>query len=122
MDTWAARDDAGVVDVLLWNVAPDARTYEGRDDLGRAVDVRVAGLSAEAYDVEVARVDNEHSSISAHVPAGTVWPDQDEWTRLHGLDGLHTEAHGTATPDGGAWSTRITVPMPGIARVRLTPR
>ena len=47
----------------------------------------------------MARVDNEHSSISAHVDADTVWPDEDEWTRLRTLDGLHTEAHGTATPE-----------------------
>ena len=122
VDTWAARDHDGRVDVLVWNVAPDARTHEGRPDLGRAVHVRVAGLDAAAYDVEVARVDNEHSSISAHVDADTVWPDEDEWTRLRTLDGLHTEAHGTATPERGTWSTSVTLPMPGIVRVRLMPR
>ncbi len=122
VDCWSARDDDGRVDVLVWNIAPDARTFEGRDDLARTVEVRLAGLDAESYDVEVARVDNEHSSIAAHVAEGTVWPDEAEWTRLRGLDGLHTEAGGAAHPSTGSWSTEVALPMPGIVRVRLTPR
>jgi xylan 1,4-beta-xylosidase len=122
VDTWAARDDSGRVDVLVWNLAPDARTYEGRDDLARSVTVRVDGLDDAPYDVEVARVDNDHSSIRAHVADDLVWPDDAEWTRLRGLDGLHTDSLGSATVVAGSWSTEVTLPMPGIARVRLTPR
>ena len=121
VDAWAARDTSGRVDVLVWNIAPDARTYQGRDDLAREVTVRVDGLTGSSYAVEVARVDNAHSSLCAHVDEDLVWPDDAEWERLRGLDGLHTETAADAVPADGSWSTAVTVPMPGIVRVRLTP-
>ncbi|MGZ4441838.1 MAG: GH39 family glycosyl hydrolase [Nocardioidaceae bacterium] len=122
VDTWASAHDDGRIDVLVWNIAPDARLYEGRADLDRTVEVRLSGLTAATYDVELARVDNEHSSIRAHVDSELVWPDAAEWERLRGLDGLHTETAAPATPDAGAWTTAVEVPMPGIVRLRLTPR
>ncbi|GAB3591873.1 hypothetical protein GCM10027446_11300 [Angustibacter peucedani] len=122
VETWATRHDDGTVDVLLWNVCPDATQHAGRDDLARTIALQVDGLAAAAYDATVARVDNEHSSIDAHVASDTVWPDAAEWERLRGLDVLHTEdVDATVTPDGRL-ELELRLPMPGIARLRLAPR
>jgi hypothetical protein len=91
------------------------------DALARSVRISLTGLGAGSYAASLARVDVGHSSIARHVPAGTVWPSAELWQRLRAADRLAEEDLDPVRPAGGAVELDVHLPMPGVARLRLTP-
>lgn len=121
VDAWATRHPDGTVDVLLWNTTRDAAEHQGNRLLDRDTRVTISGLEAPRYSGELTRVDSTHSNISRHVDPASSWPDEVEWSRLRSLDRLHTEALPDQCPASGHLQLQITVPMPGVVRLRLKP-
>jgi len=119
---WAARHhegaEAGTVDVLLWNGTVNAELMHGDPRLARDVTVRLSGLPATSYAVEVARVDEQHSNIKSAWSA-TDWPDPGEWERLRAADRLHTDELEDLVTTGGTGTVAVTLPQPGVVRIRL---
>jgi xylan 1,4-beta-xylosidase len=119
---WAARHDdgpeQGTVDVLVWNGTVNADLLHGDPRLTRDVTVRIGGLAGTSYAVELARVDEQHSNIRS-VASDADWPDQAEWARLREADHLHTERIDDISPDSGYGTVTVTLPQPGVVRVRL---
>jgi xylan 1,4-beta-xylosidase len=115
---WATRHDDGTLDVLVWNGTVNADLLNGDPRLVRDVTVNLTGLSGSSYAVEVARIDEQHSNISS-VASGADWPDQAEWQTLRAADRLHTEELADLTPTAGTGSVTVTVPQPGVVRIRL---
>ncbi|MHB1614174.1 MAG: GH39 family glycosyl hydrolase [Actinomycetes bacterium] len=120
--SWASRHPDGTVDVLLWNTTRDAAEHQGNPLLDREIQVTVSGLPAPAYTGELTRIDSTHSNIGIHVDPETTWPDEDGWRRLHTLDRLYSESVPDQPPVGGQLQILVTVPMPGVVRLRLTPQ
>jgi xylan 1,4-beta-xylosidase len=118
VQAWAARHDDGTLDVLVWNGTVNAELLHGDPRLVREVTVRLTGLPAASYGVEVARVDEQHSNIRA-VASGSDWPDQEEWERLRAADRLHTETLADLLTRDGTGTVALTLPQPGVARIRL---
>ena len=117
VDYWATRSSDGGVQVLLWNGTLDQTKLPGDPLLDRDVVVEVANAGAGALDASLARVDGEHSRIDW--AASRDWPaDAAEWERLRAADTLWEEPI-EPTADG---RYEIRLPMPGVARLRLTPR
>ena len=120
----AARRDDGTIDVLMWNVTLDQSKAEGSDLLARTVRLRIDGLAGSGHEATLARVDADHSDISARwQPSdGAAWPSPEEWAELRAADRLWEEPLGQLTPDsGGRLDVTVPLPMPGVARLRLTP-
>ncbi len=119
---WAARHDdgpdRGTVDVLVWNGTVNADLMHGDPRLVRDVRVTVGGLTGTSYAVELARVDEQHSNIRS-VAGDTDWPDADEWRRLREADHLHIERIDDLSPDSGTGTVTVTLPQPGVVRIRL---
>jgi xylan 1,4-beta-xylosidase len=116
---WASRHGNGTVDVLVWNGTINGALMDGDASLDRTVRVAVTGLTASAYDVTLARIDAHHSNILEDYPDGVAWPDAELWQSLRTRDHLHEQALPAVGRDA---SLEITLPMPGVARLRLTPR
>lgn len=114
------RHDDGTVDVLVWNGVINAALMAGDRRLDRHVRLSVTGLDADAYQVRLARVDAEHSNVIAHCPADVEWPDEALWTRLRARDALDEEHLPTITAEGGTARLAFALPMPGVARIRLS--
>jgi hypothetical protein len=85
------------------------------------VAVTVSGLDGAAYRASLARVDEHHSNVVAQCPADVTWPDETLWKKLHAADGLHTERLADVSPDQGMATFDLELPMPGVARIRLSP-
>jgi xylan 1,4-beta-xylosidase len=119
VQAWATRHDDGTVDVLAWNGTINAALLAGDPRLDRRVHLSVTGLPAATYRPTLARVDEQHSNVAAHCPADVDWPDEALWQRLRAVDHLYEER----LPDvlGPAARFDLHLPMPGIARIRLTP-
>jgi xylan 1,4-beta-xylosidase len=119
---WAARHDEGpdrgTVDVLVWNGTVNAELMHGDPRLVRDVRVTIGGLSGTSYAVEFARIDEQHSNIRS-VAGDADWPDADEWRRLRESDHLHTERIDDLSPDSGTGTVTVTLPQPGVVRIRL---
>jgi xylan 1,4-beta-xylosidase len=119
---WATRHDdgplKGAVDVLLWNGTVNAELLHGDLRLVRDVTVTIDGLSAATYAVELARIDEQHSNIRG-VASDAEWPDEAEWQRLRDADHLHTERIDDLSPDSGTGTVTVTLPQPGVVRIRL---
>jgi xylan 1,4-beta-xylosidase len=122
VDAWVSRDDAGQIDVLAWNGTLDQSKRDGAAILDRRLVIRLEGLEAPAYDVQVARVDNDHSNLVARWNGGTPWPENGEWATLAEEDRLHEEDLDVLRPDGGVGQLELDLPMPGVVRIQLTPR
>jgi xylan 1,4-beta-xylosidase len=118
VSAWATRHDEGMVDVLVWNGTVNADLLHGDPRLARDVTVTLSGLTDTSYAVELARIDEQHSNISSSA-SGADWPDQAEWQTLRAADHLHTEDMADLTPTAGTGSVTVTVPQPGVVRVRL---
>lgn len=121
VDAWVSRSGDGVVDVLAWNGTLDQSKRDGDRLLDRRLVVRLEGLEADAYAVQVARVDTHHSNLAARWSGERAWPDDDEWAALEADDRLHEEEPTTVHPDAGAAELEVELPMPGVVRVRLVP-
>ena len=83
--------------------------------------VTVTGLDAGTYQARLARVDQRHSNVVARCPPDVTWPDD-------GAVGASSaerragrrERLPDVIPDGGAAHFSFDLPMPGIARIRLS--
>jgi xylan 1,4-beta-xylosidase len=117
---WATRHTDGTVDVLIWNGTINADLVRGDPRLDRHVRISVTGLDAISYQGEVARVDELHSNIVAQCPDDVDWPDDALWARLRARDELHTERLSDIAPVARSASFDIELPMPGVARIRLS--
>jgi xylan 1,4-beta-xylosidase len=117
VDGWAARGDDGRVDVLLWNGTLDHGKVSGDRLLDREVSLAIEGLSDGRWTASLARVDLQHSNLSARWAAEAPWPTQEQLAELRSGDVLHEEDLGEV--DGGGFD--LTLPMPGIVRLRLRP-
>jgi xylan 1,4-beta-xylosidase len=84
------------------------------------VRLTINGLDADSYQVQLARVDEGHSNVVAHCPAGVTWPDEELWAHLRHHDGLYQERLPDARAVGGTARLEFDLPMPGIARIRLS--
>jgi xylan 1,4-beta-xylosidase len=111
VDGWAARGPDGAIDVLLWNATLDQTKAGGDPLLDRTV--TITGLPAG--HATLARVDATHSNLAAHWHAQRPWPTETELDELRAADRLDVEDLGDV---GG--EVTIDLPMPGIARLRLT--
>ncbi|MGH3472961.1 MAG: GH39 family glycosyl hydrolase [Nocardioidaceae bacterium] len=117
---WATRHDDGSVDVLLWNGTVNAELMDGDTRLDRSVSLRIDGLTGASYAPALARVDALHSNIRAEYPSEVEWPDADLWQRLRAADQLYEEQLPTVAPDCGMAAFAFVLPLPGVARIRLT--
>jgi len=121
VQAWATRhDDDGTIDVLVWNGTINAALLAGDSRLDRDVRLTITGLPATIRHATLARVDERHSNVVAHCPADVSWPDDALWARLRASDTLHEEQLPEVIPDDGIARFGFRLPMPGIARIRLT--
>jgi xylan 1,4-beta-xylosidase len=120
VQSWATRHDNGTIDVLVWNGTVNAELMHGDPRLDREVTVSVDGLAPDRYRVTLARVDARHSNIVAEAPAGTIWPDAQGWARLRAADRLHEVPLRDIAPAAGRAEFELVLPMPGVARIRLS--
>jgi xylan 1,4-beta-xylosidase len=120
VQAWATRHSDGTIDILAWNGTINAELMDGDPRLDRSVEVTVTGLGAATYQASLARVDQRHSNVVAHCPPDVTWPDEALWARLREADRLHERPLPDVTPDGGTARFDIDLPMPGIARIRLS--
>jgi xylan 1,4-beta-xylosidase len=121
VDGWATRKDDGSVDVLLWNATLNQRQSSGDPLLGRDVRLRVEGLADGAYAGTLARIDDGHSNLLRDWRREVAWPSADEWEELRGRDRLDEEELGTLEVSSGTFETTLELPMPGVARLGLSP-
>jgi xylan 1,4-beta-xylosidase len=117
---WATRHDDGTVDVLLWNGTINAEKSAGEPALDRHVTVTVTGLDAVDYRLDLAAIDATHSNIETSCPPDVEWPDASLWTVLRARDQLHEHHLPDVTPVNGTARIDVELPMPGVARIRLT--
>jgi xylan 1,4-beta-xylosidase len=120
VDAWATKHADGSVDVLMWNGTVNAELMHGDPRLERRISLTVAGLDASSYGALLARVDSRHSNILAGYPHEVDWPDLELWQRLRAADRLHEERLPDVTPEQGKAGFDISLPQPGVARLRLT--
>jgi xylan 1,4-beta-xylosidase len=121
VQAWAAMQDDGTVDVLIWNGTINVALMAGDPRLDRRLAVNVSGLGGISYRASLARVDEHHSNIVARCPADVAWPDEMLWKRLRATDRLHTERLPDVKPDRGTARFELELPMPGVARIQLSP-
>ncbi len=120
VQAWATRHADGTIDVLVWNGTINAALMAGDPRLDRHVQLTTNGLDAHSYQVQLARVDEHHSNVVAHCPADVTWPDEELWAHLRNHDGLDQERLPDALPADGTARLEFDLPMPGIARIRLS--
>jgi xylan 1,4-beta-xylosidase len=120
VQAWATRHADGTVDVLVWNGTINVALAEGDPRLDRRVRLVVAGLEETGYQAGLARVDEHHSNVVAQCPPDVTWPDDGLWAHLRGQDELYTERLPDVRPDAGTAHFEFDLPMPGIARLRLS--
>jgi xylan 1,4-beta-xylosidase len=120
VQAWATRHADGTVDVLIWNGTVNGALAGGDPRLDRRVRLTVHGLPAAAYGGVLARVDARHSNILAGYPECVAWPDEPGWARLREADRLAEQPLPRVLPDAGVARFEVDLPMPGVARIRLT--
>ena len=118
---WATKHDDATIDVLVWNGAINGGLMDGDPSLARTVEIEVTGLDDGGYDATLARVDADHSNVVALCPADVDWPDDALWQRLRDADRLHEQPMSPLPAGGTTAHFSIPLPMPGVARVRITP-
>jgi hypothetical protein len=92
---------------------------DGAPILERTVELTLTGLDRRAVEAQLARIDAQHSNILEGIDPGMEWPDESQWHSLRERDHLHEEAIEPVAGDGSTSQYRITVPMPGVVRIRL---
>ena len=121
VQAWATRHDDGIVDVLVWNGTINAGLMGGDPRLDRNVRLTVTGLDDVEHTVSLARVDQQHSNVVAHCPPEVQWPDEAQWAHLRAHDELYEERLPDIAPGRHLAELNFAVPMPGVARIRLSP-
>jgi xylan 1,4-beta-xylosidase len=121
VDAWVGRAPDGRIDVLAWNGTLDQSKLAGAEILDRRLRVRLDGLADADYEVQVARVDNDHSNLASRWSGARDWPEADEWEALASDDRLAEEEAGRVTVRDGALEFDVQLPMPGVVRLRFTP-
>jgi xylan 1,4-beta-xylosidase len=120
---WATRHTGtSQIDVLLWHGSINAALIDGDPRLDRTIHLTVAGLGDETYQARLARIDETNSNIAAHCPAGVIWPDDALWDALRAHNTLSEVDCADVVPDNGTASVQVTLPLPGVVRIRLTPQ
>jgi xylan 1,4-beta-xylosidase len=107
--------------VLLWNGTLNQRQASGDPLLGRDIGLRVEGLAEGRYGLTVARIDDGHSNLLRDWRRSGDWPSGDEWEELRSRDRLDEEDLGGVDVASGALETTLALPMPGVARLRVSP-
>jgi xylan 1,4-beta-xylosidase len=120
VDGWASRGEDGTIQLLVWNGTLDQSKVEGDPLLERTLQIDIDGLDARGYSVSLARIDAGHSNVAGRWDASRDWPSEDEWEQLQAGDRLHDEQLDDVS--GPNVSFTLELPMPGVARLRLTPR
>jgi xylan 1,4-beta-xylosidase len=113
--------DDGTVDVLVWNGTINVALMGGDPRLNRRLVIAISGLGGISYRASLARVDEHHSNIVARCPAELIWPDAILWNELRAADRLHDEQLPLLRPERGTATFELQLPMPGVARIRLSP-
>ncbi|GGM57416.1 xylan 1,4-beta-xylosidase [Dactylosporangium sucinum] len=124
LECWASRDPAtGVVGILLWNGTLDHGKAGGSALLDRSAVVHVEGLAAARYTLTQWRVDAEHHNVAARWAAlgGGDWPTPEQWSALAAGDVLSPLSDSVGSPVGGALSVEVSLPMPSIVFLELSP-
>jgi xylan 1,4-beta-xylosidase len=121
VQAWATRDGDGTVDVLVWNGTVNAALMAGDPRLDRRVRLTVTGLDRAGYAVTLARIDEHHSNVVPADPDEAPWPDPARMADLRSRDRLYEERLPDVAPDRGAAQLDLDLPMPGVARIRLSP-
>lgn len=121
VDVQASRHTDGTIDILLWNGTINTEVMRGDPRLDREVDLIVDQLSASRYSIAIARVDELHSNIMAHLSDGIDWPDGLQWDELRRCDQLYNEDPQMIAAVEGRANLHLTLPHPGVARLRLRP-
>ena len=121
VQAWATRHEDGTVDVLVWNGTVNVALLAGDPRLDRSVALTVTGVDASVYLASLARVDERHSNIVACCPADVSWPDKALWARLRAADELFEERLPDVRAERGTARFAFHLPMPGVARIRLSP-
>lgn len=91
VDAWVSLDGSGPIDVVAWNGTLDQSKRDGAAILDRRLVLHLEGLEASAYDVRLARIDNDHSNLAARWNGAGAWPAYHEWASLAGEDRLDEE-------------------------------
>ena len=117
---WATRHEDGTIDVLVWNGTINADLLHGDPRLDRLISLTIDNLPAGRYRAELARIDRHHSNIVEWLPSATAWPNEEQWATLRSHDHLDIEPLGSLTPVNGGWEIEFELPMPGVARIRLS--
>lgn len=120
VQAWATRHADGTLDVLVWNGTINAMLTGGDPRLDRQVQLTFTGLDAASYQARLARVDEHHSNIVAHCPADVTWPDAQLWETLRAHDELFEQRLPDVRPEQGTARFDFRLPLPGIARIRLS--
>lgn len=122
VEGWAARKADGSLELLVWNGTLDQGKATGAPLLDRELALRLERLAAPRYAASVARVDAEHSNIARHRAGDSDWPSDEEWERVRAHDRFEEEDLGELDARAGVVALQLRLPMPGVARLRLTPR
>jgi xylan 1,4-beta-xylosidase len=120
VQAWATKHRDGTIDVLVWNGSINAEVMGGDPRLDRHVQLDVTALDPRRYQVTLARVDAEHSNVLAGYPDGVDWPDAALWARLRAADRLDEQRLPDVTSRAATAHFDFALPMPGVARIRLS--
>jgi xylan 1,4-beta-xylosidase len=121
VDAWVGRHDDGRVEVLAWNGTLDQSKRTGSDLLARRLEVALHNLPAGRYSAQLTRIDESHGNLAVHWDRGRDWPDVEEWSMLAEQDRLEDQPLPDLTVGDGRAELAFDLPMPGVARLRLTP-
>jgi len=122
VEAWATRHEDGTIDVLVWNGTLNAELSTGAPRLDRHVQLSVTGLDAPLYQVRLALIDQAHSNVVRHCPDDMLWPDDTLTAHLHAHDGLFEQHLPDIAPRERTARWDVQLPMPGVARIRLSSR
>ncbi len=122
VDTLATRDEDGTVAVLVWRHTDDQYQVAEQETF---VDLNVVGLDAARYSLQHFRIDLAHSN------AHTVWqslespqdPTGDQLAAIKARQGLESLAEEVdVTPADGKLALPVSLPLPSVSLIVLTPR
>jgi xylan 1,4-beta-xylosidase len=121
-NAWASRKPDGTIAILVWNGTLDQSKYQGDPLLDRRIGVDIEQLAEDAYQCSLARIDAAHSNIFTQWHAEDPWPTTEQWARLHAADKLDEHPLPDIVPHNGTAHIDFDLPMPGVARLWLTPK